>query len=369
MDHLLTTVLVTVVRGGWSPGDLAEITCRRLSGGHVPELAALLTAERDRHPRDRVPAAWREDLARLGTSQPVDLRTRAGLEQALGLAGLCTVLPAISVLIPPPGTTATRQVMAGGRSDDRQLARVRALLAKAESTEFEDEAEALSAKAQELISRYALGRLVEEGELASEQVPVSARRIWIDAPYVFAKALLIAAVASANRCESVVAEELGFCTVIGEHSDLDAVELLSTSLLVQANTAMLRHGRQADRGGTSRTSSFRRSLLIAYATRIGERLRAATGEATERSGRAGELVPVLARREQRVTAARDQLFPQLRRRATSISNGPGWAAGGRRLTSRSWTPTGRSPPLPDDRAPDRPGQRRTRSGNDTAPNG
>lgn len=327
LDHLLTTVLVTVVRGGWSPGDLAEITRRRLNGDHVALLAALLTAERDRHPAERVAAAWHEDLERLGLPEAVDLRALAGLETALGLAGLLSLLPAISVLIPPPGTRATRGVAAGGRTDDRQLARVRALLAKAESTEFEEEAEALSAKAQELISRYALERLVDEAELGSGQDPVTARRLWIDAPYVFPKAMLINAVAGANRCDSVVSGELGFSTVIGEERDLDAVELLATSLLVQANTAMLRLGPHADRGGRSRTTSFRRSFLIAFATRIGERLRGANDDATERAGRAGELVPVLAQREQQVTAARDEMFPRLAKRETSISNGLGWAAG------------------------------------------
>lgn len=327
VDHLVTILLVGLVRGGWSPGDLAEITRRRLADDHVPPLAAMLSAERDRHPSDRVAPAWREDLARLAPPVPADLRTVAGLEQALGLAGLFSLLPPISVLIPPPGTRATPRGPAGGTPDHRQLARVRALLAKAESTEFEEEAEALSAKAQELITRYALERLVDEVEMASGPVPVAARRLWIDAPYIFPKALLIAAVASANRCESVVAEELGFSTVIGEERDLDAVELLATSLLVQANTAMLRSGRHADRGGTSRTTSFRRSFLIAYATRIGERLRAATEDATEQAGRVGELVPVLARREQEVAAARDEMFPHLQQRETSISNGQGWAAG------------------------------------------
>ncbi|MDP9441581.1 MAG: DUF2786 domain-containing protein, partial [Actinomycetota bacterium] len=40
--------------------------------------------------------------------------------------------------------------------DDRILSRVRALLAKAESTEFAPEAEAFTEKAQELMARYAI---------------------------------------------------------------------------------------------------------------------------------------------------------------------------------------------------------------------
>lgn len=55
-------------------------------------------------------------------------------------------------------------------------------------------------------------------------------------------------------------------------SDLDAVELLFTSLLVQATTAMLAAGSRQDAHGRSRTRSFRQSFLAAYAQRIGERL-------------------------------------------------------------------------------------------------
>ena len=40
--------------------------------------------------------------------------------------------------------------------DDRRLSTIRALLAKAEATEYPDEAEAFFAKASELISRWAI---------------------------------------------------------------------------------------------------------------------------------------------------------------------------------------------------------------------
>lgn len=153
------------------------------------------------------------------------------------------------------------------------------------------------------------------------------RRLWIDPPYVLAKAALIDAVAGENRCRSVVVDELGFSTLIGEPRDLEAVELLVTSLLVQANTAMLRCGRLQDRWGTSRTTSFRRSFLFAYASRIGERLHAASEDALGETGRAGELVPVLMRQGARVDEAVEQLFPRLVSRETSISSPYGWAVG------------------------------------------
>ena len=211
----------------------------------------------------------------------------------------------------------------------KQLARVRALLAKAESTTFDAEAEALTAKAQELITRYALERLLERasGGGGAEDARVASRRITVEAPYVAAKAALIDAVGRANRVKTVLFERGGYCTVVGEARDLDAVELLSTSLLVQASAAMLRHGRQADGWGTSRTRSFRQSFLYAFASRIGQRLREAGRVAAAELDPADRLLPVLRATEAAVEAEFARQFPSIRTRRTSVSNAAGWAAG------------------------------------------
>ena len=156
---VLENITRDLVAQGWTPADLGQITRRRLAPRHASLLAALLVAEADRHPDHLVQPAWRDELAELGLSQPLDLVTVEGMQLALEIGALLTTLPAIAQVMPPPGT-------AGGSSATRssahrqQLIRVRALLAKAESTEFVEEAEALSAKAQELISRYALEHLL-----------------------------------------------------------------------------------------------------------------------------------------------------------------------------------------------------------------
>jgi hypothetical protein len=74
--------------------------------------------------------------------------------------------------------------------------------------------------------------------------------------------------------------------VVGFQADLDAVELLFTSLLVQANAAMLQAGAKRDAYGQSRTRAFHQSFLIAYATRIGERLSQATEHAEQQAATA-----------------------------------------------------------------------------------
>jgi hypothetical protein len=113
--------------------------------------------------------------------------------------------------------------------------------------------------------------------------------------------------------------------VVGATADLDAVELLVTSLLVQADAAMLRHGRRTTASGVTRTKSFRQSFLTAYATRIGERLAAANATAACAAG--ADLLPVLRSQEVKVAQEFDRLVPHTIGRSASASNGDGWIAG------------------------------------------
>lgn len=207
------------------------------------------------------------------------------------------------------------------------LSRVRALLAKAESTQFPDEAEALSAKAQELMSRYSIEQALAAPVAAGRRATVaSARRIWLEAPYLGPNTLLVAEVGSANHCRTVSSEKLGFVTVLGAEVDLDVVEVLATSLLVQAARAMLASGTQYSRLGTSRTRSFRHSFLLSYATRIGERLREAAAQTEAATGT--DLVPVFADRAHAVDTLFASLFATATaRRSFSAGNAAGWGAG------------------------------------------
>src|SRR5207249_4905921 len=156
--------------------------------------------------------------------------------------------------------------------------RVRALLAKAESTTFPDEADALTAKAQQLMARHAIDRAMLD---AGDPADVVGRRLPVDDPYAGAKSYLLSEVAEASRCRAVWSGSLGFSTVFGFPADVEAVELLHMSLLVQATTAMVAAGAPpAPR--RYRCRAFRQSFLVAFATRIGQRLRdAAAAGVTE----------------------------------------------------------------------------------------
>lgn len=339
--------LITAVwERGWSPEDLHQIARRRLNAAGVGYLIDAIAEESLRYAKTTVPPRWQEDLRQIGaqvwweTGQTGGHLAQWARRESASLAdALATVIEVLAMLLslpalprigPLPGS-ATVTAMPHRGVDQKMLARVRALLAKAESTTFPEEAEALSAKAQELMSRYSLERIVVESAASGDEGPdphsAAARRMWLDNPYVAAKALLVGAVAEANRCRTVLSEKLGFTTVLGDEIDLEIVELLSTSLLVQATRAMVSAGSQTTRTGRSRTRSYRQSFLLAYATRIGERLSAARDMGAAAVTDQSRLLPVLAARERAVDELFEEMFPQSVSRSFSVGNAAGWHAG------------------------------------------
>jgi hypothetical protein len=328
---------------GWSPEDLHQIARRRLDTAGVSYLVDAVAEESQRYAAATVAPRWREDLRQIGAVvwwKPDQAeshllqwarRHETGLAETLTtvieVLAMLLALPALPRIVPPPGSVTVPARPRRG-VDQKMLSRVRALLAKAESTTFPEEAEALSAKAQELMSRYALERIVVEStaDLTDPQ-PAAARRLWLDNPYVAAKAMLVGVVAEANRCRAVLSEKIGFTTVLGDEMDLEIVELLSTSLLVQATRAMVSAGSQITRSGRSRTRSYRQSFLLAYATRIGERLSSARDAGAAAVAGAPQLLPVLAARERMVDELFESMFPQPVSRSFSVGNAAGWHAG------------------------------------------
>jgi hypothetical protein len=88
-------------------------------------------------------------------------------------------------------------------------------------------------------------------------------------------------------------------------------------------------GRRAAPSGAA-TRSFRQSFLVAYAHRIGDRLRQ-VAEATAAEAAAGPrgsgLLPVLARRADAAEAAAAAAFPKLKTFSATGRDADGWLAG------------------------------------------
>ncbi|MFC3504006.1 DUF2786 domain-containing protein [Micromonospora krabiensis] len=328
---------------GWQPVDLDRIASRRLGPRAARLLRDAVAAQRRGQP-DPVPAWWDDQLRDLDARVWWDDDARhltgwatregtdriAALREAVEALALVESLPPIAVLRPPPGSAQSVASGPVGRSGSRILDRVRALLAKAESTTFPAEAEALTGKAQELIARHSVDAALLAAETPRADLPGGVR-LGTDQPYAGAKALLVQEVAGANGCESVWSDDLGFATVLGWPADLAAVELLYTSLLVQATGAMLR-GRNERRATSAgrRTKGYDEAFLHAFALRIGERLRAASAavnaQAAQEAG-AERLLPVLAARGEAVKERLDNLFPGVTRARLTVRDAEGWASG------------------------------------------
>ncbi|WP_371497581.1 DUF2786 domain-containing protein [Kitasatospora sp. NBC_00374] len=341
-------------RGGWRPADLVRVVRRALGPVHLALAVDLIAAEGRRHPSATLDRRWQEQLRELavevwwpgdeeylGAFAELHRQDRFALATvALELLRAWAHLPPIAPVGPVPGQSPVR---ASGpvAGEPRMLGRIRALLAKAESTEYPEEAEALTAKAQQLMAQHSIDEALLAAGAPHKDAP-AALRIGVDNPYESPKAMLLDAVAAANRARVVWAKEFGFCTIIGFDADLDAVELLYTSLLVQATATMHRAGSRKHQDGAPRTKAFRQSFLVAYAARIRERLTAAT-ERTVEEAAAGRhlredgsseqlvpderLLPALAARAEAVDDTVGKMFPKLTSQRVRVSDGEGWAAG------------------------------------------
>ncbi|MFB6652380.1 DUF2786 domain-containing protein [Streptomyces microflavus] len=306
---------------GWHPADLVRFVRLELDERRAVLAATLIAAETARY--GELPPRWRAQLAELPGAAPRNKPDRFGYaSDLLELYRLLLRLPAIEPVGPVPGTTADQLHQPPAPGEPRMLTRIRALLAKAEATGFPEEAEALTSKAQELMARHSIDEALIAARTRSTETP-GACRIGVEPPYESAKAILLDAVASANRCRAVWNGDLGFSTVVGFEADLDAVELLFTSLLVQGTAAMTRAEAGQRASGRKRTKTFRQSFLMAYAQRLGSRLADTTERATAAAdmdtdtemgagtaeGTSG-LLPVLAARDVAVTETAERMFPR-----------------------------------------------------------
>jgi hypothetical protein len=337
---------------GWQPGDLAHVTKRELGGEARRCLIDLMAAELRRYAPTAVEDSWHDQLDELGASvwwstdveYVRELATARGMTRTgvvrtlLRLLSLLRRLPALEQLSALPGAahgTGTTSARTADDVDEKLLTRVRALLAQAESTNYEAEAETFTAAAQAMMARHSIDAAMlrgnaDQGGRFDSDGPRGVR-LAVDNPYAEPKALLLQQIAEANSCRTVWDKRIGLSTLVGFPADTAWVALLYTSLLVQANTAIARAGSKVTRQGTSRTRAFRATFLAGFATRIGERLRETTSQAQDEALAATgpSLLPVLASREQEVDDELSRIFPTVhqRGRARWATDYEGWHAG------------------------------------------
>jgi Protein of unknown function (DUF2786) len=364
-SHLERTV-ATLYEAGWQPADVAHAVRRKSTVRAGRLIAAVIAADaRTSRAADRAPQPWLDQLAGLGVyndrqhsitgghgraithwARSEQLRADEMLTISLGVLGHVMRSPKLQVLLPPPSRWGASnkglppRVTANANVDAKTLGLIRALLAKAEATNFEAEAEAFTAKAQDMMKRYSIDAafVAASADRRGMAAGIESRRVHMESPYAEEKATFLSVVARVNTVRAIWIPDVGFTTLMGFPVDLDLTELLFTSLLVQATRASA-EATTADR--RLRTASFRRAFLISFARRIGERLTAAgqqaSIEAEEHYG--GALVPVLAAKEEAIDQAYATAFPNSRPMRAKSFDARGWHAG-RAAADRAHIKTG-----------------------------
>lgn len=216
--------------------------------------------------------------------------------------------------------------------DDKILDRVRALMAKAEATDYPEEAETYAAKAAELMARHGVEQAMLAGRDPASD-PVESHTLPLEDPYLMTKASLLNEIASRMHCEMVylaarpakgsreATPAVGF--LYGHRSDLDRVEFLYTSLLVQA--FRLVQGVRPPAYSREGVRAYRRSWLLGFAGRIGARLEAATTSAVADSAPGAALV--LVDRQAAARAASRAQHGRIQSKAVTHRSRSGYAEG------------------------------------------
>jgi hypothetical protein len=207
------------------------------------------------------------------------------------------------------------------------LDRVRKLLAKAEDEGCAPaEAEALTAKAAELMARYGIDRALL-GALRPETDRPADRVFTLGNPWGDVKRHLLAGLAMALRCQCVQTRsaEGTRLHVFGYTSDLERADILFTSLLVQMARAL---AKQPVPGYGGEARAWRRSWMLGYCTAVVTRVRAAEEAAVAASEGAGGAAAagqsaalVLADRSLVVRRQVAAAYPRLRKTRVTYSGG------------------------------------------------
>jgi Protein of unknown function (DUF2786) len=235
---------------------------------------------------------------------------------------------------------------------DALLARVRKLLVKAEADGVtQAEAQALTAKAAELMAKYGIDRALLAAVRPETDRPDD-RVIDIANPWARVQAHLLCGLAAALRCQCVILPRTGPGSrihVFGFASDIERTDVLYTSLLLQ----MWQGLSAAEPPAWSRsTRAWRRSWLLGFATAVVARVRAAEQRAAQRAadapaGSGPSAALVLADRTEIIERTLRLAYPVTRTSRVTYS-GTGYRTGyaqGQRAdiaTSRLGRPTGRA---------------------------
>ncbi|WP_179500042.1 DUF2786 domain-containing protein [Streptomyces sp. WZ.A104] len=222
------------------------------------------------------------------------------------------------------------------QTHDKTLAKIRAILAKAEDPAASpEEAQAYFAKAADLMSKYGIERAML-AEKAPETDKPAQRVLYIKGTYLLDRTFLLGSIVKALGGQSirwrVYDRESGKYVqkfkMYGYESMLERAEMLYTSLLLQAFNGM-KQGRPQP--GES-TTSYRKAWLTGFRYAVKKRLERAEQVAVEEAdltlpGGSASTALVLAQREDTIRAIFTAQHPKVRPAAKRNLRGSGWRDG------------------------------------------
>lgn len=203
---------------------------------------------------------------------------------------------------------------------DAVIRKINALMAKADSTGFEAEAEALAAKAQELMARY----LIDHGDLGDTELdrPVM-REVAVAGRYANARQGLLMRIATINGVftHTWYLGDDRAVRMFGRPATIDQV----CTLFAVLDTQLLRHLPSVGVGRPD-VRSFRHAFIVGFNQAVTARLRRKLHEVEQDSPGVGL---VLVDRRSEGEALWQELNPGMRLRSTStsLSNVAGYIAG------------------------------------------
>lgn len=219
------------------------------------------------------------------------------------------------------------------------LTTIEALLAKAESTTFEAERDALVGKAQELMTKHAINEAVLRRAKPGERGEVGETSIVLPAGvYQSACLALLSVAAEANHCRAYYVGRSRYfdgpakAYLVGYEDDRRAAEMLFDGIMVQLAAALASPDavaqRQAEPPG--RRAQWNRTFALAYAGRLGERLAQANSTArSEAESEHGAQAVAIALRD--IDAAVDDYWAALDvrtgRSSATLGAMSAWVAG------------------------------------------
>jgi len=225
---------------------------------------------------------------------------------------------------------------------DSTMRVIQKLLSRAEATDFDHERDACLSKVAELVARHSIEEALLRASVddGARESPTE-RLMVVPSPYAARKVSLFGAVGEHAGCTVIDLgnDDTGVRRVaaVGFPSDLDRMEVLVTSLLVQLTRSMLSAPTRPRRTAGA-TAAWRRSFVSGFTWRVAERLREASRaekagtegghSAADSAGDGPSLELALIERQDAVDEEVARRYPYLRtRRMDGGSSAEGHRAG------------------------------------------